>query len=107
MLVYALLREAILSGEQVTATYHGRFREFCPHALGWKNGEEHCLAYQFGGSTGKGPVVLGAPDNWRCFVVSRLSDLSIHEGDWHTCETHGGVSTCLDRIDVEVATRHR
>lgn len=100
---YELLKRAILSKEQVTATYESNLRQFCPHALGWKNGEEHCLGYQFGGQSTTGPIVPGSPHNWRCFAVAKLHGVTIHAGDWHSCGTHGGPTNCLERIDVEVS----
>jgi hypothetical protein len=102
VLTYGLLKEAVLSKKQVTATYDGHLREFCPHALGWKKGEAYCLAYQFGGHSSTGPVVPGSPHNWRCFVVSRLSDVRLREGDWHSCATRGAPSQCFDHIELEV-----
>ena len=63
---YDLLREAILNRRQVVAVCHGLPREFCPHVLGTKDDEEHCLAYQFGGASASGPLVPGSPANWRC-----------------------------------------
>jgi hypothetical protein len=41
--VYALLRQAILDKSIVSATYDGFPREFCPHALGTKNGVHNVL----------------------------------------------------------------
>lgn len=81
--------------------YDGYMREFCPHALGVKTGEEHCLAYQFGGHSSRGPIVRGSsPKNWRCFVVAGLSGVSLRDGEWHSCDTRGGPSQCLDPADV-------
>jgi hypothetical protein len=102
MRAYNLLKYAVVSKKQVSANYNGYDRQFCPHALGWKNGQEHCLAYQFAGQSSQGPLLLGSPDNWRCFAVERLCQISIHAGEWYSCATQGGSNWCLDTTDVEV-----
>ena len=48
MSIYNFLKQAIISKQQVIATYNGYYREMCPHVLGTKNGKQHCLFYQFG-----------------------------------------------------------
>jgi hypothetical protein len=101
VVVYELLREAVLAKKQVTAIYDGYERQFCPHALGSKNGEAHCLAYQWGGESRTGRLAVGSSHGWRCFVVARLSQVTLHEGEWYSCETRGGLSPCLDHPDVE------
>jgi len=70
---YELLREAILGRRQVWAVYHGLPRAFCPHILGAKGSERHCLGYQFAGESTSGAITPGSPDNWRCFAVDGLS----------------------------------
>ena len=101
--MYELLREAILKKKQVTAYYDGLMRQFCPHALGLRDGEAYCLAYQFGGESHTGVIQQGSPRNWRCFAVHRLQNAQVHYGDWHSCETQGGPSRCFDQILVEAS----
>jgi hypothetical protein len=102
---YDLLRDAVVGRRQVRAVYDGLPREFCPHVLGTKEGEAHCLAYQFGGESSAGPITPGATGNWRCFVVTRLTQVSLQDGPWHTAPNWDGYQTCVDRVDVEVEAR--
>ena len=97
--VYALLEQAILHRDQVSATYEGEVREFCPHALGAKGGKRHVLGYQFGGASQSG---LPAGGEWRCFAVDRLANLSIRPGPWHTAPNVFNPQSYLDEIDVVV-----
>ena len=97
---YATLAQAIKGKNQIHATYRGHPREMCPHAIGTKNGIEHILSYQFGGTSRSG---LPAGGEWRCMVVAELTDVSIHEGQWHTGNSHTKPQTCIDQVDVEVA----
>lgn len=100
---YALIREAIANKLVVTAWYHGHYREMCPHVIGTKNGREHALLYQFGGTSSSGIIVPGSPQNWRCVDVDQLSDVSIKPGKWHTAHNHSRPQSCVDVIDLEVA----
>ncbi len=102
MTTYELLREAILGRRQVWGVYHGLPRAFCPHVLGTKGGTPHCLGYQFAGESASGPIVPGSPDNWRCFAVAGLSQLSIRDGPWFTAPNWDRQQTCVERIDAEV-----
>lgn len=102
MNIYNLLRQAILNKQQVIATYNGYYREMCPHALGTKNGKEHCLFYQFGGQSSSGSIIPGAENNWRCIPVSGLTNVLVRVGEWHTAYNHSKRQTCIDHVDVEV-----
>ena len=44
----------------------------------------------------------GSPDNWRCFAVDSLSQVSIREGPWFTASNWDRRQTCVERIEVEV-----
>lgn len=100
-LLNILLSQAIREKRRVFATYEGHPREFCPHALGYKNNIEHVLAYQFGGSSRKGPV----EGEWKCFIVAKLLGIALTNGDWRT---HPGESSsreqhCLDNSIEQVS----
>ena len=103
MTTYQIIRDAILNKQQVLATYDGHPREFCPHAIGTKNGREQALFYQFGGSGSKGPIAPGSTNNWRCIPISGLSNVVVRAGSWHSADNHSKAQTCVDNIDVEVA----
>lgn len=100
-LLNILLSQAVREKRRVFATYEGHPREFCPHALGYKDGIERVWAYQFGGSSRKGPV----EGEWKCFIVANLLGIALTNGDWRTdpgdspsCEQY-----CLDSFIVTVS----
>ena len=101
--IYQVIRNAILNKQQVIATYDGFHREMCPHVIGLKSGIEQALFYQFAGDTSKGPIREQTKNNWRCITISKLTNVSVKDGEWHTFESHSRPSTCVDTIDVEVA----
>ena len=97
-----MIREAILRKRIVVATYRNHRRLMCPHTLGWKNGREHALLYQFNGTSDSGLGSPGSTRNWRCVFVDELENVLVQDGDWHTCTIHTRPQTCVDIIDVEV-----
>ena len=99
---YAVIRNAIINKQQVTATYSGHVREMCPHVIGTKNGREQALFYQFGGTSSSGAIVADSPKNWRCIPIEGLSNVSVKSGNWHTGGNHSQDQTCVDDIDVEI-----
>jgi hypothetical protein len=103
--VFDVLAQAIQQRKQVTAIYQGLFREMCPHVLGFKNGREQCLFYQFGGESSKSLFPLDHPNarlNWRCLVVAELSSLEIRDGIWHSISWHTRPQTCVDVVTFQV-----
>jgi hypothetical protein len=98
---YDVLREAILTRSSVSATYDGHYREMTPHTLGSKHGSPHALLYQFGGTSSSGLGPPGAARNWRCVFVSKLSEVRLIPGEFHTAPNHSRPQTCVDVIDVE------
>lgn len=96
---YDLIRQAIIDGRQVTFTYQGYRREACPHVIGYKNGMEKALVFQFGGGSSSGLPIGG---QWRCVFLSEVLDVKIAQGDWHTGNSHTRPQTCVDQIDVQV-----
>src|SRR3954471_13218886 len=93
METYALLEHAITHREQVTATYDGEFREFCPHVLGTKNGVPHVLSYQFAGGSTPG---LPPEGEWGCFAVDGLTNVTTRPAPWHTSANIFKPQSCLD-----------
>jgi hypothetical protein len=100
---YELLKQAIVNKQQVIASYNGYLREMCPHAIGTKKGRIHCLFYQFGGDSSKGPIVTDSPNNWRCIPIEGLSNITVREGTWHSGGHHSRPNTCIDSVDIEVS----
>ncbi len=99
---YALVRRAILSKDQVIATYQGHRREMCPHVIGTKDGKRQALFYQFGGTSKSGLGPSGSPENWRCIPIDQLQELEIRKGPWHTAPDYSPSQSCVDQIDVAV-----
>jgi hypothetical protein len=96
---YNIIRRAIAKKQQVVATYNGCVREMCPHVIGYKEGKEQALFYQFAGQSSSGPIVPSSEKNWRCIPISGLSKVTVRDGEWHTSTNHSHRQTCVDRID--------
>jgi hypothetical protein len=100
---YQLLREAIINKQNISADYKSYHRIMTPHTLGYKDGKEKCLLYQFAGESSSATVFPeNSPSNWRCVFVDELSNVSVTGGDIHTCQKHTQKQTCVDNIDVEL-----
>ena len=100
---FELIHQAMQSRKIVLATYNGYERAMCPHTLGYKNGREKALFYQFAGDSKSGLGEIGSPENWRCLFVEQLSDVRIEEGEWHTSSGgHMRPQPCVDDVVAEV-----
>jgi hypothetical protein len=99
---YQILKSALLNRKPVIFTYGKHERHVCPHVLGWSDGEEQCLAYQFDGGSSQTLKRDGDPENFRCLEVAKMSGARIVEnGQWHTSDDRlNAEQTCVDRIDV-------
>lgn len=95
---YALVRRAIAERQQVHATYAGHQRRMCPHVIGGKDGRPRALFFQFSGGSGRG---LRPGGDWRCLLLDGLTDISIHDGPWHT-RAHSEPQHCVDDVDLEI-----
>ena len=99
---YDIIREAILTHSSISATYDNHYREMTPHVLGLKGTSPHALFYQYGGTSGSGLGPPGAARNWRCVFISKLSEVRLIPGVFHTAPNHSRPQTCVNAIDVEV-----
>jgi hypothetical protein len=95
---YALVLRAIEQRRQVHATYDGHRRRMCPHVIGTREGQPRALFFQFDGSSGRG---LPAGGDWRCLPLAGLTEVSIHDGPWHT-RAHSEPQRCVDAVDLEI-----
>ncbi len=95
---YALVCLAIEKRRQVQATYAGHQRRMCPHVIGAKDGQPRALFFQFAGGSSSGLPPAG---DWRCLPLDGLTDVSIHDGPWHT-RAHSEPQLCIDEVDLEV-----
>lgn len=97
--VYSALRSAIAERRAVRVQYKGHVRDVCPHTLGWKNGYEKVLTYQYSGGSSSG---LPSGGEWRCMFVSDISSIAVIDTNaWHTGTGHSQPQTCVDTVDIE------
>ena len=98
---YGVLRQAVDEMKQVRCVYHGLYRELCIHIIGQrKDGTDGVLAFQFAGKTSKG--TLPPEGEWRCLEVSKIEQIELRDGPWHTSDRHTRPQTCIKVIDTEV-----
>jgi hypothetical protein len=95
---YALVRRAIEERRQIHASYGGHQRRMCPHVLGTKDGQPRALFFQFAGGSGRG---LPSEGDWRCLPLNGLTEVSVHDGQWHT-RAHSELQHCVEEVDLEV-----
>src|ERR1700689_4216802 len=98
---YSLVRQAILDKHQIIATYEGHVRELCPHVIGMKSDRPQALFFQFGGTSSR---ELPPGGEWRCIPIDGLDGIVSRAGEWHTAANYSQLQTCVDVIDVEVAS---
>jgi hypothetical protein len=94
---FTLLERSVRQREQVVATYNGRRREFCPHALGIKRGKRHVLGYQFAGELGETRA-----EGWRCMDIDKLEDVTTRPGPWHSAPNIYNPQSCMDDVQLVV-----
>jgi hypothetical protein len=97
--IYELFVQAIAARQQIFCTYDGYPREFCPHILGHTKGQEVALAYQFGGQSKRG---LPHGGEWRCFKLSKVRNVTLHNGPWHAGSSHTQRQPCVETVDIDV-----
>ena len=102
---YNTIKEAILANKNIEADYKGYHRIMTPHTLGLKSGREQCLCYQFDGESSSATTFdVNSPRNWRCMEVDELDNVTVIDGDLHTCDSsHSKDQTCVGDVDVEIS----
>jgi hypothetical protein len=96
---YYLFAWAIENRARISFTYDGLAREACPIILGHTGGQEKALVWQVGGRTSKGP--LRDPE-WKCFSLSKVSDLELRSGSWQAGSRHRQTQSCVRVVDYDV-----
>jgi hypothetical protein len=97
---YQLFARAIRELKQIVCVYRGHRRELCPIILGHSlKGEEKALTYQFAGSSGSG---LPPGGEWRCLVLSEVTEVALRDGPWHSGTSHKKRHSCVDIVDLDV-----
>jgi uncharacterized protein len=98
---FTLFHHAILNHQQVICRYNGQLRQVCPHILGYKDGKETALVYQFGGESSRG---LAAKGDWRCLYLADVRDAATREGRWYSAGRHSQQQRCVEDVYVDVNT---
>jgi hypothetical protein len=99
---YRLFARAIIERKQILCRYEGHPRELCPIILGHSQGQEKALTYQFGGSSNSG---LPPGGEWRCLWLSKLSEVQLRDGAWHSGASHTQPQGCVEIVDLDVNPR--
>ena len=99
--IYELLLHAAACRRPVAASCDGLPRLLCPHVLGRKSGRLQALFYQFEGESKTAPQELIESEGvWRCLAVSKLVQVKLCAGGWHT-GSRFGKQTCIDEVDYD------
>jgi hypothetical protein len=97
---YKLFEQAIRQRKQVVCLYRGYRRELCPIILGHKrSGEEAALTFQFAGESSSS---LPRGGQWRCLLLSEVSNGELRDGRWHSGSGHRQPQSCVDIVDLDV-----
>ena len=97
---FELVKQATAERKLISAVYHGKQRELCPHVLGWKAEREHALFFQVGGESEKG---LASDGSWRCLNLDELSEVAVHEGEFRTGPGYyDNPQKCVGKIEAQI-----
>jgi hypothetical protein len=96
---YQLFGQAMAERRQIVCMYDGYRRELCPIILGHSRGEEKALTFQFDGASRSG---LPEGGEWRCLLLSRVSDVKLRRGRWHGGNRHTQPQGCVEDVDLDV-----
>jgi len=100
--IYRLVWAAVADKQPIEAVYQGRLRLLCPHRLGRnREGRLRVLCYQYGGDSGSGLQPVGAPENWRCMALEKLSRVKLMEDAWRTAPNHSRPTSCVAEADID------
>ena len=102
--IYRLVWTAVSNRQPIAANYQGRHRLFGPHRLGRnREGQLRVLCYPYGGESRSGLQPAGAPANWRCVALEKLSRVKVSGG----CLAHSAKSfaPCFLRWPKPISTR--
>lgn len=97
--VYQLFRHAMADRKTIICTYDGYRRQLCPIILGHSGAEEKALTYQFAGQSRSG---LPPSGQWRCLWLSKVRDVELRAGPWHSGSSHNQPQGCVDIVDLDV-----
>ena len=93
---WAILELALLERRPVQAVYHGRARQLCPHALGWKNGRAKVLAHQ------ADDHATDPRQQWLSLFIDELHDTAITDQPWQSAPNHTPHTNGIDQLDAHI-----
>jgi hypothetical protein len=87
---WAGLHAALRARRTVLVSYHGRWRQLCPHALGWKDNRPLLLGYQTGGQTSSGTLPGDPHKRWRCLHIDEIDQVVAADpaSQWQTADNY-------------------
>ena len=96
---YQLLLTALNMRTSCYALYDNHPRYFCPHVIGYKDGVEQVLCWQYAGTSSK---PLPAEGMWKCLTISKMVGLTTTDQAWHPGQPgKTGVPTpCVDQVEA-------
>jgi hypothetical protein len=95
---YALFADAIRRRKQILCMYDGYARALCPIVLGHSGGEEKALTFQFAGDSRSG---LPRGGEWRCLVLSKITQAELRDGPWVAGKKHTQPQGCVQEVDLD------
>ncbi|MDQ2633430.1 MAG: hypothetical protein M3Y78_06795 [Pseudomonadota bacterium] len=95
---YDLFADAMASRRPIACIYHGHPRALCPIILGYTDGAEKALTWQFEGSGSRGPV----RGQWKCLSLAEVSNAETIEGPWRSGRRHSQAQSCVKDVDLDV-----
>jgi hypothetical protein len=66
-----------------------------------RKGDLRVLCYQYGGESESGLGPPGSPANWRCIVLSELSEVDVLDEPWRTAPNHSRPASCIVEVDID------
>lgn len=93
------LINTIQNAQSVEFDCHGKHRVVTPHIVGYKDGKEHILSYQYDGESSEHNL------GWRCMNIKDINNIKVLDSEaLHSQHTHN-TATCVDnpiaKIDLK------
>ncbi len=99
---YLMIQDAIEFKQQVIGSYNGYRLEMCPHALGFADGRERAVCYQFGGDSVQQELSMDPMEKWICVPLDDLVIHDVRDGQWYTGAYPVYYQTCVHTLTFEV-----
>lgn len=96
---YRQFAQAMATQKQILCDYDGFPRELCSIILGHSKGQEKALTFQFGGQSRSGLPPRG---EWRCLLLSKVSNVRLRDGAWHAGTRHTQPQGCVEDVNVDI-----